>query len=414
MENMAAIILAVAWYWHRREKSGFLSYMVFYLICFLGAHTKGMATIAVPILVISPDLIREGRWRSYLSVTHLIALLVGLSVYLVPFVFSDMTRAGYHADGLALAIRENITRYFEPFDHKEPFYVYFYYLPKLLFPWIPLMAGAIWLSCTRFKSMNWPSKWLAISTALIFLFFTLSGSRRSYYILPALPFCSLMVSLYITLDRTEPLRRMILNIQKWIFFIILAVEILSPLVWMVVRKHVNFTVPPKLFVATWCLGGLALGCLILGLVCPARLVQILGVDGNIAGQIAMSILIMGGYFCWQDNLLETYRTEKLFSMELKSYANAVGPEQIAFFRKFPIQTLFYMDLPKPVIVLDDTEAVEPFLNSTNETRILVSHYDYQSELAGVLPEKIVNRPTLQEKVNPWEREKKYEAWIVTD
>lgn len=416
MENMAAIILAVAWYWHRRDKPGFFSYVVFYLICFLGAHAKGMATIAVPMLVILPDLIRERRWRSYLSLSHCLALLVGLSVYLAPFVFSDTTRAGYHASGLALAIRENITRYFRPFDHKEPFYVYFYDLPKLLFPWIPLLTGAIWLSFTRFKSMDWPSKWLVLSTALIFLFFTLSGSRRSYYILPILPFCSLMIALYITLDRTEPLRRVMLDIQKWIFFVILAAEILSPLVWMAVRKHVDFTAPPQLFVATWCLGGLALGCLILGRIRPARLMQILGADGNIASQIVVSVVIMGGYFCWQDKLLDTCRNEKPFSMELKSYANAnaVGAGQTAFFRKFPIETLFYMDLPEPVIVLEDVNAVKPFLSSTKETRILVSHYDYHSELAGVLPEKIVSRPALEEKVNPWKKEKEYEAWIITD
>ena len=26
-------------------------------------------------------------------------------------------------------VKENIIRYFQPFDHKEPFYAYFYYLP---------------------------------------------------------------------------------------------------------------------------------------------------------------------------------------------------------------------------------------------------------------------------------------------
>jgi len=35
MENMTAIILAVAWYWARREKPVFLSYFVFYAICFI-------------------------------------------------------------------------------------------------------------------------------------------------------------------------------------------------------------------------------------------------------------------------------------------------------------------------------------------------------------------------------------------
>jgi 4-amino-4-deoxy-L-arabinose transferase-like glycosyltransferase len=413
MENMAAIILAVAWYWHRREKPGFLSYVVFYLICFLGAQTKGMATIAVPILVILPDLIRQRRWRSHVSVAHGLALLVGLSVYLVPFAFSDTSEASYHASGLGLAIRENIIRYIRPFDHEEPFYVYFYDLPKLLFPWIPLFIGAIWLSCARFKKLDWPSQWLVIATALVFLFFTLCGSRRSYYILPILPFCALMVSLYLTVEAAEPLHLM-LDIQRWVFIVILAAEILSPLIWLVVRSHVSFTLSGLLLVATLCLGALALGGLIVGRIRPARLTQILGAQENVVGLIATCVLIMGGFFCWQDQLLNAYRSEKPFSMALKSRAQSVGAGQIAFFRKFSIKTLFYMDLPEPVTVLDDVDEVKPFLNSTKETRILVSRYDYHNELAGVLPEKMMSRPTLKEKAEPWQKDKKYEAWIITD
>src|SRR5262245_39947402 len=52
MENLAAIMLATAWYWARRERPGFTTYAVFYLICFLGALTKGLGAVAVPIIII--------------------------------------------------------------------------------------------------------------------------------------------------------------------------------------------------------------------------------------------------------------------------------------------------------------------------------------------------------------------------
>lgn len=413
MENLAAIILAVAWYWHRREKPGFFSYLVFYLICFVGAHTKGMATIAVPVLVLLPDMIRERRWRSYLSVSHALALLVGLSVYLMPFILSDTTRTGYHASGLALAIRENITRYFQPFDHKEPFYVYLYYVPKWFFPWVPLLVGAIWLFCRRFRTIDRSSQWLAVASALIFLFFTLSGSRRSYYILPILPFCALMVSLYVTFEQPKP-RKRILDIQKGVFFLIVVAEILFPLAWPVLRKHVNFVMSRQLLVATLLLGGLGLTGGILLWIRPDRMAQILGVKKEVVGLIAMSVIVIGGLFGWQGQMLDSYRSTKPFSLALKDYAQSAGVSQVAFYRKFPIQTLFYMDLPEPVLLLEDVNAVKLFLNSTNETRILVSHYDYDSELAAVLPEDMAGWPTMEEEVYPWEKEKNYEAWIVKD
>jgi len=99
-------------------------------------------------------------------------------------------------------------------------------------------------------------------------------------------------------------------------------------------------------------------------------------------------------------------------MELQRSANSLSAEQVAFFRKFPIKSLFYMDLPEPTVLLKDVDGVNTFLNSTSETRILVSHKDYRSDLAGVLPEEMLSRPTLEEKVNPWEKDRKYEAWIV--
>jgi len=71
-------------------------------------------------------------------------------------------------------------------------------------------------------------------------------------------------------------------------------------------------------------------------------------------------------------------------------------------------------LTEPAVLFKDIDVVNRFLNLTNETRILVSHNDYRSKLAGVLPEKMLSLPTLEEKVNTWEKEKKYEAWIVAD
>jgi 4-amino-4-deoxy-L-arabinose transferase-like glycosyltransferase len=414
MENMTAIILAVAWYWARREKPVFLSYFVFYAICFIGAQTKGMAAIAVPILLVLPDLIREKRWKTYLSFSHFLALVAGLCLYLGPLVFSEMTRSGYKSSGLGLAFRENIVRYFEPFDHKEPFYVYFRYVPQWFFPWIPLLIAAFWVAYAHFKELDWPSKWLTISATLVFLFFTLSGSRRSYYILPILPFCALMVSLYFGWEKEEKYRRRWLWVQTVLLVIVAGIEILSPAIWPVVKARVGFEAPKELIFATVFLGVMALVPLVLQRIRPGLLSNLTASEKKLAPLIVMSVIIMAGNLDWQEKIIEKYRTTKPFSMELKNHAKSLDAGQIAFFRKFSTKTLFYMDLPEPVLMLKDVDAVNRFLSSTNETRILVSHYDYHKELAGVLSEKMINQPTLEEKVYPWEKEKKYEAWIVTD
>ena len=415
MENMTAIILAVAWYWARREKPGFLSYFVFYAICFIGAQTKGLTAIVVPILVVLPDLMRQKRWKSYLSVSHFLALVAGFLLYFGPLVYSEVTKSGYQSSGLGLAFRENIVRYFRPFDHKEPFYVYFRYLPQLFFPWIPLLVAAIWAACAHFKKLDWPSKWLTISAALIFVFFTMSGSRRSYYILPMLPFCALMASLYFDWEKEEKCHRQVLGIQTVLLVIIAAVEILSPAIWPVVKTRTGFEAPKELIFATVFLGLMALVPLVLQRLRPGLLNRVTGSEKKLAPLIVMSVLIMAGYLDWQDKIVEQYRSKKPFSMELKAKIAKFKSYDVAIFPEFSrgdSEILFYLDMPEPALIVSNEEELNDFLSSEAKARILISDGDYNKQLLAALPEWVPEQPTLQEKIYPWEKKKKYEAWII--
>lgn len=87
MENLAAITLAVAWYWKRRERPNFCSYIVFYLIFSLGAQTKGLTAMVVPVVAVLPDSLRECRWKMHLSFSHLMALALGAAIYLCPLIW---------------------------------------------------------------------------------------------------------------------------------------------------------------------------------------------------------------------------------------------------------------------------------------------------------------------------------------
>ena len=197
-ENLAAVILAVAWYWYRRDRAGFVTFLVFYAIIFLGALTKGLTAVIVPVLAVLPDLLVDRRWRVLLKPSHFLALFIAVSLYLSPFVYASMTNtASYPTEGLSLVFRENVVRYFRPFDHKGPIYLYFYIIPAWLFPWSPLFVSAIAGAIKIRKDLDSRSKWLLRAGILIFIFFTLSGSRRSYYILPILPFCALLTSVLV-------------------------------------------------------------------------------------------------------------------------------------------------------------------------------------------------------------------------
>jgi 4-amino-4-deoxy-L-arabinose transferase-like glycosyltransferase len=414
MENLAAIILAVAWYWARRDKPGFLSYVVFYLICFVGAQTKGLGAIAIPMVVVLPDLIRANRWKSYLSVSHFLALAVGLGVYLAPLVYAGQTAgtAKYADSGIQLAIRENIVRYFQPFDHKEKFYVYFGYLPTLLVPWTPLFIAAVWRACVYFKKLDWPGKWLALSVGLIFLFFTLSGSRRSYYILPIVPFCVILEARFLAMAREEKWDRLALGIQFWLIAGIAAFEIASPLVWIVAKRYTLFVPPSGLLPAAMVAGFVALIPWVLERTRPGSLAKATAARPEFALMIVMIAVILGGYYCRLNPILATYHTTKEMALELKPRLASIPPNDIAYYGRIANDVLFYAEVPGPVLKLSDADSLKKFLNSNRKTKVLISRDDYRDELAKGFPNGVVPEPTLKEQAYPWEKEKKYEAWII--
>lgn len=93
-------------------------------------------------------------------------------------------------DSVMLMWRENFLRFVRPFDHIEPPYAYVKHTLVFFLPWTLLLIAAVWQ--THGKGYDPQYRWVIISAATIFLFFTASGSRRSYYILPLVPALALI------------------------------------------------------------------------------------------------------------------------------------------------------------------------------------------------------------------------------
>lgn len=195
MLNLAGTLFAVSWYYDKRENPGFVNYAVFFLILAVTALCKGLVGAVVPLIVIFPDLVMEGQWKKHLRFSFLFAMLPAAIVYVLPFVASTYYDGNNYAEsGLYLVYRENILRYFQPFDHKGPFYTYFIYLPLYMMPWAFFFIPTLVSLKSRWKNLPKQSKVISWAVLLLFMFFTLSGSRRNYYILPVAPFAILMTA----------------------------------------------------------------------------------------------------------------------------------------------------------------------------------------------------------------------------
>ncbi len=195
MLNMAGSLFAVAWYFTKRDQTYLVDYAIFFLILALTALCKGLIGPVVAVLAILPDVILQRRWKKHLNWRMVVAIVPALIVYVVPFWASThFGRQNYNENGFYEVYRENIMRYFQPFDHKGPFYTYFIYLPIYLLPWALFFIPALLGLKSRWRRLSAHSKWMVFSTVLLFLFFTLSGSRRSYYVLPMVPFAILLTA----------------------------------------------------------------------------------------------------------------------------------------------------------------------------------------------------------------------------
>ena len=191
--TVCGVLAAVWWYWRGPEDTRLGRYTVFFLLLALTSLFKGLIGFVLPGLVLLPHLLSEQRYKRHLNLRLLLALLIAAAVYAVPFVLSHFYGTPtYGQSGLALVFRENVVRFFDPFDHMGPIYTYLIYLPAYTLPWAPCWLLGLWLAVRHWRTTPPNVRWLVWGLGLLFVFFTASGSRRSYYVLPLVPFAQLL------------------------------------------------------------------------------------------------------------------------------------------------------------------------------------------------------------------------------
>jgi 4-amino-4-deoxy-L-arabinose transferase-like glycosyltransferase len=428
MGNLTAIALAVAWFLAREEKAGFFSYLLFYIICFVGAMTKGLPALVVPIVVVIPYVFMEGRWKKHIKFSNFFAAIVGALIYFIPFYLASITEMPAHysnpvsnLSGLELVWQENILRVFNPLDHDDEYWFsYFYHVPRIMAPWIVFFIPAVITVIIRWKDMKSNERWLAISTALIFLLFTASSSRRWYYILPIMPFCALMISCFLCTSFQEKWEKMIMEIVRWIVIvcaIISAISIVFASLW---KQLFDLDLPWMLLIGIPVTGMLTLVVMFID-ECGDRkqLQKFSGMPKNVAGIILGGTIIMCGLFSFQLPSINKFRTEKPFSLKMKNELINIKPENIIVYPKIPTKMIFYMRLNRPVKVVTSIEDMKKIIKDTTGKIAIVSYNKkrYLRELTEVIPKEAIEKPDYMEGFTPFENKKdarKICVWLLNN
>lgn len=431
-ENLATVMLATLWYWSRCDKLNFTTFMALYLTVFAGSLCKGPVAAVVTAIVILPDAIAGKRWKAFLRPASLFALAIGLAIYFAPFIWSSKTNpASYHSSGLALVWQENIQRFFSPFDHKAPIYTYIHSVPMLILPWAPLFIAAIIAGVKYFARLDKNARWLIKVIVLIFVFFTLSGSRRSYYILPIIPFCTLLTAV-ILMRMTEFRPSWIIpagfNIQKGV---LIGAAVLELVVFLVF-----FIIPPRsagVSLAGICLVGIyvALAAIAAALVTSraAHRLTVQPEEKAFLPLAAVAFVVMGGFFCVQQNTLEECRSEHQFVSGIQGATAWIPSDRIALMYKggeIDAKMVFYLGKGSPVTLLrykdkyaddqdPDKRDIMSFLQS-DRLGALVAQVRFVASLPAELLRLLPAAPAFEEKPLPFEskpsRQERWGVWLL--
>jgi 4-amino-4-deoxy-L-arabinose transferase-like glycosyltransferase len=333
-------VLAALWLFVRNKGWAGPWLLLFWLVMALTSLTKGLLGFALPLLVIgvysglAPRDSRGAKWVSrfdwLFNRITLLAIPMAAAVYLAPFLFSG----GGVWDGLRMVYRENIRRFYDPVNHRGPIYVYGYVIFELLAPWsvflpVALIRPTVGSCRDRFAlSFFWT----------VFIFFTLSASRRSYYLLPVLPAAALLIAVVLTRrsSRLKPLVRGLRSAGIWLigFGLLIAPIVLMPPIHRPAPLDQYPALPaPGALVATW---SIAVAALAVGVMKPRR----------IAGALVVIAFALQGYlFVFFLPAAEAYRTQRPFAAAIRE---RLGPDlqHVGLYQTSDI--VYYLDPPGPL------------------------------------------------------------------
>ncbi|HLH75294.1 MAG TPA: glycosyltransferase family 39 protein [Candidatus Binataceae bacterium] len=356
--------------------------MLFWPVMALTSLTKGLIGFALPLAVCgsysiiepgSAELRRHlgqgsavarlrwlsGRLRWLFNLKSVLAIALGLLIYWLPFAASQ---ARSHSDaGIYMVFRENLVRYFAPFDHRGPIYLYVEAIFVLMAPWALFLPAALVQRHRRLAEQ--PIRGGIKSELFVltyfwatFIFFTLSRSRRSYYLLPILPAAALLVARTLRdyADSMVPMARRLMQLGFAILMlgvVIGGIGYLLPPSWRVGSLRLLPASPDRaLFAILWLIAlAVAVGA---SLKCePRRVALATGVIAY-AGMFFLFVFAMPA--------AEPYRTERAFARAVRVEVGSQAPADLALYRLWGPGLVYYLAMPKPIPQFDNPAALQAY------------------------------------------------------
>jgi 4-amino-4-deoxy-L-arabinose transferase-like glycosyltransferase len=166
-----------------------------YALMALATLTKGLIGVVLPALILLTFMVVRSEWRMLIDAK----LPLGIAIFLLvvtPWLYlvNSATDGKWLTDFIYI---HHIQRYTAGAGHRQPFYYYFTTLPVDLLPWSVFALPALFAYRPSRKLLSEPTPlFFTLWFVGVFLFFSLSDTKRDLYLLPLLPVAALFIAVH--------------------------------------------------------------------------------------------------------------------------------------------------------------------------------------------------------------------------
>jgi 4-amino-4-deoxy-L-arabinose transferase-like glycosyltransferase len=285
-----------------------------YVFMGLAVLGKGLIGIVLPALLLAAFAIVRRDRRIILDAK----LQLGIPIFLLvvaPWVYlvNSATDGRWLADFIYI---HHVQRYTEGVGHRQPFYYYLTSLPTDFLPWTVFAIPAMFAYFPYRQLIQRPIPvFFLLWFVVVFVFFSISDTKRDLYLLPLLPTLALLVGNYIE-DLTES-RIAESALYRWLsqsfFGAVAIIGLALPVVaWIVRRETLWISMPAALVLA---IGGIV-AVIFIRKRRPVKAITAVAL-------LMASVTVCGSIWILPD--VNQFKSRRPFSVEINKIVPAAAP-----------------------------------------------------------------------------------------
>ena len=169
--------------------------LLVYVFIALATLTKGLIGVVLPALILGGFVLVRREW----SLIRRLKLHWGLPIFFILaapwfYIVNNLTNGKWLAEFIYV---HHIQRYIGGAGHRQPFYYYLTTLPRDFLPWTIFIVPALFAyRQLRSRFADPVVQFLLLWFAAVFLFFSLSDTKRDLYLLPLFPSMAVFLAAY--------------------------------------------------------------------------------------------------------------------------------------------------------------------------------------------------------------------------